>query len=148
MRSLILEDVASSISWKAFENLASEILKGNNFIVRKNFRFKTKRRYEIDLIATRGRTVLYIDCKQWRQGRNKKYAVVKAIKEQETRDNELFKFLKKNRAIAKELNISNNSKFHPMIITLLQEDVIKESNTFVVPIQKLNFFLLEIESYL
>jgi hypothetical protein len=46
------------------------------------------------------------------------------------------------------LKISLNQKFYPLVVTLFQEDVVKENETFVVPVWKLNSFLVELELYL
>ena len=136
MENMDLENIAFSITWQDFETLTSNILKEHDFIVEKNFRFKTKRRYEIDIVATKSKKVLCIDCKQWKGGRQKKSGLLKAVKDQEERTKQLVK------------HKNSKSQHHPMIATLMQEDIIKENNTFIVPVWKLNTFLLEFENYI
>jgi len=145
---VLLEDIASTITWQEFENLVSEILKENNFSVSKNFRFKINRRYEIDLIAVRRNLVLCIDCKQWKGGRSKKSSVAKAAKDQEIRLKEFVKFLKKNKDISRKMSIGKECSFIPTIITLLQEDMVKQSGTLIIPVWKLNSFLIDIDKYI
>jgi len=136
-----IEDIIEQIDWKEFENLCSKILEENGWKTKSNFRFKTDKRYEIDILAEKGNRNLLIDCKHWglRPGKSTqlKYAAQKQIE----RASELskIKFLDKTN---KKMNT------HPIIITLLQEDIISEQNVFVVPLFKLNAFLLEIENYL
>ena|SRR3990167_1869018 len=136
MENIDLENIAASISWQEFENLVAEILRSNGFDVKKNFRFKTKRRFEMDVVGTKSNTVLCIDCKQWKGGRQKKSSLLKAVKDQEERIKHLMKLT------------NSKSQHHSLIVTLMQEDIIKENNTFVVPVWKLNTFLLEFENYI
>ncbi len=143
-----VEEAASKIDWQDFEKLVSEILRENGFVTTKNFRFKTGRKYEVDVVATRGGVVLCIDCKQWRGGRYKRSALVKAVMEQEERVKELEKYLEDNIETKTEMRIGDLSKFYPLIVTLMQEDVTREGDTFVVPMWKLNSFILEMEKYL
>jgi Holliday junction resolvase-like predicted endonuclease len=143
-----LEEVLSKLDWKEFEKFVAEIFRENNFHVKTNFRFKTKRRYEIDLIATRGNFVICADCKDWSSGRHKKTALRYAAKEQEERIKEFKRFLKKNPIAKGLLKISQTPHFVPLIISLLQEDLLIEGKTIVSPVWKLNNFLVELESYL
>lgn len=149
MENLLVEEAAGKISWQEFERLVSDILKENGFAVRKNFRFKSDRRYEIDLIAVRNNLVLCIDCKQWKQGRPKKHGLVKAVGQQEDRLKNFVEFLKQDRKLQKELYVKpSDSMFQSLIVTLLQEDIVEENETFVVPLYALNSFILEVEKYL
>ena len=60
-----IEDVIKDTDWRGFEDICSKILEENGWKFRKNYRFKTERRYEIDILAEKGGNVLLIDCKQW-----------------------------------------------------------------------------------
>jgi Holliday junction resolvase-like predicted endonuclease len=91
-----IEEIVKDIDWRDFEELVSEILEKHGFKTWNNFRFKTKKRYEIDLIATKGSKTLLIDCKQWSTGRYKKSALKNAIDDQEERLGEFKKFIKNN----------------------------------------------------
>ncbi len=142
-----VEEIFKNFDWKEFENTIAEIFRSNEFVVRQNFRFKAKRRYEIDLVAVRGNICLCVDCKGWSRGRNKTSALKKAVVEQENRLKEFKKFLKKNFIAQKILRTENTSLFLPLLATLAEEDIIKQNQTCVVPFEKLNAFLLEIEKY-
>lgn len=143
-----IEDIIEKFDWREFEQIIMEIFENNNFRVRKNFRFKTRRRYEIDILAIKRNKVLCVDCKEWGRGRYKKTGLKHAIEKQEERVKELKKFLKNNPIAQNKLKINMNYEFHPLIVTWLQEDLIKENDTLIVPVWKLNSFLLELEKYL
>ncbi len=143
-----IEEVLGGFDWKGFEKAVEEVFKSNNFKTCRNFRFKTKRRYEIDLIAIRGDNVFCVDCKEWGRGRYKKTGLKLAISNQKERLKEFLKFMKVNQILQAKLSLNPKFKFCPLIVTLLQEEVIKENDTLVVPIWKLNLFLVDLESYL
>jgi hypothetical protein len=142
-----VEEELKNLDWKGFEKAVQEIFELNEFKVKRNFRFKTKRRYEIDLIAIKDRFNFCVDCKRFGKGRYKKSEILKAIKKQEERNKELKKFLRSN-MIAKESLKIKSMKFYPLLVTLFEEEVIKENQTFVVPVWKLNSFLNEVENYI
>jgi Holliday junction resolvase-like predicted endonuclease len=140
-----LEEILKNFDWKFFENFVREIFEVNNFSVIQNFVFKTNRRYEIDLVASRGDFLLCVDCKSWASKGSKKSKLKEAAKKQEKRVDELKKFVKKNLVIREKLKIKEGSKFKSIIVTLLEEDLINESKSLIVPIFKLNNFLVELE---
>ena len=143
----VVEDIFKNFDWKNFEESVSNVFIENDFFVRKNFRFKTKRRYEIDIVAVKSPLVICVDCKGWASGRYKTSALRKATSKQEERVNEFRKFVKRN-PIAKEiLKIKNTFSFSSLLVTLVEESLITENKTHVVPFEKLNTFLLEIERY-
>jgi Holliday junction resolvase-like predicted endonuclease len=143
-----IEEILEKLDWKDFEKAVAEIFERNDFKIKHNFWFKTKNRYQIDVIAIRQGKIFCVDCKQWGKGRYKKTGLKQAVKEQEKRVKELRKFLKKNFIAQSMLKIDLSFKFYPLIVTLLQEDVVKENETFVVPVWKLNNFLMESDIYL
>lgn len=142
-----IEEILKELDWKDFEKAVQEIFEINGFKVKRNFRFKTKKRYEIDIIAVKDNFNFCIDCKHLSRGRYKKGEILKAVKKQEERAEELKKFLKSN-LIAKELLQVKSMKFYPLLVTLFEEDLIKENQTFVIPVWKLNSFLNEVENYI
>jgi Holliday junction resolvase-like predicted endonuclease len=143
-----IEEIIKKFNWQEFEQLVAKIHENNNFLVKQNFRFKTGRRYEIDVIAVKNNFVLCVDCKEWSRGRYKKSGLVGAVKKQEERVNQLERFLKANLLARKSLKLDSNYQIHPAIVTWLQEDLIKENNTFVIPVWKLNSFLVDVYSYM
>lgn len=152
IRNLVLsgksiEEVLENFDWKGFERIVAEIFESNDFRVYRNFRFRTKKRYEIDLIAVRGK-VICVDCKEWGRGRYKKTSLRYAAEKQGKRVKELIKFLKRNPIAQHKLKIKMNEKFYPLIVTLFQEGLIKEEDVFIVPVWKLNLFLVGLEKHL
>ncbi len=143
-----LEAVLENINWREFEEFVAEIFRHHGFAVKCNFRFKTKNRYEIDLVAIKGKIIFCADCKEWSAGRYKKSGLRNAIKNQEIRMKEFKKFLKNNTIAKTMLSLPLKYDMHALIVTLLEEDLIKEDSTTVVPAWKLNSFLLELQNYL
>ncbi|MEM5802091.1 MAG: restriction endonuclease [Candidatus Aenigmatarchaeota archaeon] len=142
-----LEDALERYNWEDFEKFVAEIFRYNGFEVRENLRFKTKRRYEIDIFAKRFDLIFCIDCKRWKKGRYKKSGLKRAAKLQEERILQFKKFLTRN-PIARNILKIKKIKIIPLIITLFEEDLIKVNNTLFVPLWKLNSFLQEVELYI
>jgi glycyl-tRNA synthetase beta subunit len=143
-----IEDIIQKIDWKEFEKLIAEILKKHDFNVHNNFRFKTSRRFEIDVLAIRNKTSLLIDCKQWGRGRYKKTGLKYSVKEQKESTKQLKKLLKKNPIAQTELKIKKTTKFIPLIVTWFEEELIDYENVFIIPAWKFNEFLLNISEYI
>lgn len=143
-----MENLLEKSDWKNFETIIADIFKENGFSTKLNFRFKTKNRSEIDVIAARGGIVFCVDCKWWGRGRHKKSGLKYAVDKQEKRLEEFKKFIKANPLAMKMLKISPKSNFHPLVVTLFEEELLRENKTLVVPAWKLNHFLLEMENYI
>ncbi len=125
---LTLEEALRETDWKDFESLVAEIFEIHGYKTKKNFRFKTFKWFEIDVIAEKSDFVFCVECKKWGKGRYKKSQIRKACKIHSLKTFEFSKFIDK-RTI-------------PLIVTYLEEDIIKENDVIVVPIWKLNSFLL------
>jgi len=134
-----LEEVLEKLDWKEFERFVAHVFEKNLFKVVKNFRFRTHRRYEIDLLATKRDMVFCVDCKEWCKGRFKTSPLKVAVQQQEERIVEFKKFLTTNPLSG----LAPNFHFIPLIVTLFEEELLKEGETFIVPIWKLNTFLLD-----
>jgi len=143
-----IEKVVEEIDWKEFEKLIAEILKKHDFNVHNNFRFKTNRRFEIDVLAIRNRTSLLIDCKQWGKGRYKKTGLKYSVKEQKERANQLKNFLKNNPIAQTKLKIKKTTKLIPLIVTWFEEDLLEHENVFIIPVWKFNQFLLNMSEHI
>lgn len=130
------------LSWKDFEDIVAAIFEVHNFIVERNFHFKIKRRYEIDVIAIKCKNVFCVDCKQWSSGRYKRSPLSRAADEQKKRTDEFDKFLKSNILAREILRIDEKRKIQPVIVTLLEEEIVEHGGVFIVPLWKLNSFIL------
>jgi Holliday junction resolvase-like predicted endonuclease len=147
-RKIPIEEILKKFDWKDFEEVVAEIFRRNDFLVKKNFRFKTNKKYEIDILATRRNLVLCVDCKRWSGGRYKKSGIKKSVEEQEKRANEVKNILVKNPILRKTLKIEDVFEVRPLLVTLMEEDSVEERSTFIIPVFNLNSFLIEIENYL
>ncbi|MFZ8830346.1 MAG: restriction endonuclease [Candidatus Aenigmatarchaeota archaeon] len=127
-----VEEVLRLVDWREFEEKVEEIFKIHGFKTKKNFRFKTSKRFEADIVAEKRDLVFIIDCKKWGKGRYKTYHIKKAAEKQ----------LERTEAI-KQTFVGYDKKIIPMIITLFDEGIYEFNNVFIVPIFKLNSFLLE-----
>jgi Holliday junction resolvase-like predicted endonuclease len=143
-----IEEIIEKFDWQEFENLVAKIYENNSFQVKQNFRFKTKSRHEIDIVAIKNKIVLCVDCKEWSKGRYKKSGLISAVRKQEERVKQLENFFKRNLIARQSLKLDSGYKIHPVIVTWLQEELIKESDTFIIPVWKLNSFLVEIYNYM
>jgi Holliday junction resolvase-like predicted endonuclease len=139
-----IEHVLQDLDWREFENTIAEIFSINGFKIEQNFRFKTKKRYEIDVVAIRANMVFCVDCKQWRGGRYKKSGLKRAIIMQKERVEELEGFIIDDTDMKRNLGIDKQC-IYPLIVTLFEENLIEFENCFIVPAWKLNSFLLDFE---
>jgi len=148
LRGEQIENVVEDIDWKQFEEFIMEILKKHDFIMFQNFRFKTDRKFEIDIISSNRNNILTIDCKHWNRGRYKKSGLKYAVEEQKHRLEEFKKFVNNNPIAKNKFQINEKTKFTPLIVTWFEEDLLKHENTFIVPVCKLNEFLLRLSEYI
>lgn len=144
----LIEKIIEGIDWKEFEKVVGDILRTHEFNVYNSFRFKTKKNYEIDVIGVKQNIILCIDCKRWKGGRYKNSGLKNAISKQKKRVSEFIKFLKKNPNGKKFFGVEiKKMKLVPFIVTWLEEDLKMYDNVVVVPVWKLNEFLLNINEY-
>jgi len=143
-----IEEILRNFNWREFEEIVAEIFRRNEFKVKQNFKFKIKKKHEIDLLAVKQNLIFCVDCKKWSSGRYKKSGIKIAATKQEKRTRMVRNFLKKNPIAMRMLKIGQTPKFYSLIVTLMEEDIIQEKKTFIVPIFKLNSFLLESERHL
>jgi len=130
-----IENILKDFGWRDFEDFVAEIFSLNNFITKRRVRFKTSKRYEIDIVAEKDNFVLCIDCKKWRRGRYKEYGLKKAAEKQKERCENLKNFLNDER------------KYFPLVVTLYEENISKHNSVIFVPVWKLNEVLNRFEVY-
>ena len=143
-----IENVLKDVNWKEFEEFVKKILENHGFETFHNFRFKTRRRYEIDVFGIKRNLALIIDCKKWRRGRYKKFGLKQAAYSQKERVKELKKFLKQNPIAQTNFKLNKRTKFFPLIITWYEEELLQHNNVLIVPVWKFNEFLLKISEYI
>lgn len=132
-----IEDTVRDINWQEFESFVATVFKENDFDVFQNFRFKTKSNYEIDILSVKDNFVIAVDCKQWGRGRYKKTAIRESVSKQLKRVKELKKVL-----------IGENIRILPLLVTLFEEDIIEHKKVWIIPVWKLNEFLLNLSGYI
>jgi Holliday junction resolvase-like predicted endonuclease len=126
-----VEEILSVVDWKEFEEKVEEIFKRHEFETKRNFRFKTSKRFEVDIIAEKRNIVFIVDCKQWGKGRYKFSPLRKAAEKQIERVKAL-----------KQTFIGLKKEIIPIIVTLFDEGIYEFNGVFIVPVFKLNNFLL------
>jgi len=126
--------VSEAVVWQHFERLAAFIFEKNNFRVKVNTvktHQKTKRQY--DVIAWKGNQTFLVECKKWAGNRYRLSALKKAVEQHKERT--LF-----YAAVTNEDAI-------PLLVTLIEEDIRFYEGVPIVPVQKLNGFVSELDWY-
>jgi len=141
MKGREIEDIIDCFDWREFELFCARILEEHGWKAQTTFRFKLKRRYEIDILAKKGNRVLAIDCKHWGVRPGKASQLRKAADKQTERVEQLSKIRTLD-------SLWERTEFYSLLITLLQEDITQENGVWIVPVFKLNDFLLNHDAYL
>ncbi len=135
-----LDEILQRYDWKSFEEFVSDVFKENDFSTKLNFRFKTTKRHEIDIVAIKDNKIICVDCKWWGKGRYKKSGLKKAVTMQKNRVKEFKKYLRKNSIEG----LKSKPDVHPLLVTLHDEDMVEFNNTLVIPVWKLNKAILDV----
>lgn len=127
-----LKSLAYEMKWQWFEKLVAWIFEQNDFIVASDrvVRFGGFKR-QFDVIAERYGSLFVVECKKWSGSRYKKSQLKKAAECHKEKCS-LYSERQKKTAI-------------PLVVTLVDEDIISHDNVFVVPIEKLNTFINNFE---
>ena len=119
----LLNDIFSAFNWQEFEEFIRLTLDINGYISIRNFRFSiSKKRFEIDIIARKNKTILLIDAKRWASKGLSPSALLKAAKKQNNRISELISDFEVLSSLLHQLKFrySRESigelKFYPMIL--------------------------------
>jgi len=133
-----LEDLAvvsEEVVWQNFERLAAFIFEKNNFRVKVNTvktYQKTKRQY--DVIAWKDNQTFLVECKKWAGNRYRLSAVKKAVEQHKERT-QFYAAITHEDAI-------------PLLVTFIEEEIRVYEGVPIVPVQKLNGFVSELDGYL
>jgi len=140
-----IESILSKFNWQNFESVVAEIFAENGFFVCKNLRFKTKRRYEIDVVASKmvsGHGIVFSsDCKEWGRGRYKNSILQKAADSHIARTKEFETFVSNDPIARHKLKIGEDCTIYPTMVTLFEEHNTDFDCIFMIPVWKLNSFL-------
>ncbi len=144
-----IERVIEHLTWKDFEGFVARVLQENDYRFTESFRRRGNNLVEgmeIDVIGVKGKTVLAIDAKMWGVRAGKSSALKEAVNKQAIRTQHLTKELVKLSQKIPSIS-SGTYTLIPIVVTWLVEDVEIHEGVPVVPIFKLNGFLLEFTRY-
>jgi hypothetical protein len=127
------EEVSASLTWKDFEDLASQVLVSLGYRTRTNVRF-TKPRMEIDVIGVDGNFAVALDCKHWK--RSSISMISTCCTRQAARVREL---VKREHGLARVV---------PAVLTLHEGGAASVGRVPVVPVAKFGSFLSDVKSFL
>ncbi|MFW9806457.1 MAG: hypothetical protein ACFFFK_06980 [Candidatus Thorarchaeota archaeon] len=144
-----IAEIVELLTWKDFEGFVASILVANTFRCVESFRRRGNslvHGMEIDVIGVRGDTIISIDAKMWGVRSGKTTALKQAAEKQKIRTQELSNEL--DRLSSKMTNlVSREYHLFPVLVTWLVEEVEFHEGVPVVPIFKLNSFILEFYQY-
>lgn len=140
-----LETVCRLLSWQEFEEITVESLEANRFSAFKHFVFKSNdRRLEIDVIGVSQLLVLCFDCKHWAKGI--RGALGEKVAERQV---ERVRSLATHRQTISRLGIraERDLYFIPAIVSLVDAGPRFIRQVPIVPVLKLNSFLLSVDPF-
>lgn len=142
-------DIVELLTWKDFEGFVASILTANSYQCVESFRRRGNSLMygmEIDVIGVRGSSIIAIDAKMWGIRSGKASALKKAAEKQKIRTKELSEELDR---LAKKIEKLSTREYQllPVLVTWLVEEVELHEGVPVVPIFKLNSFILDVDQY-
>jgi hypothetical protein len=124
--------VSEEVVWQNFERLAAFIFEKNDFRVRVNtVKTYEKKRRQYDVIAWKSNQTFLVECKKWAGNRYRLSALKKAIEQHKERTR-FYETITREDAI-------------PIIVTLIEEELLFYEGVPIVSIQKLNSFVHELD---
>jgi hypothetical protein len=125
-----LQQVSIEVVWQNFERLAAFIFEKNNFQVETGkVKTSNKKRRQYDVIAKKADKTFLVECKKWAGNRYRLSAMRAAVKQHKER--------------CEFYDIITNENAIPVIVTLIEEEILFFEGVPVVPILKLNSFINE-----
>ena len=125
-----LQNVSKEVVWQNFEKLAAFIFEKNNFQVETGkVKTSNKKRRQYDVIARKADKTFLVECKKWAGNRYRLSAIKSAVR----RHIERFEFY----------SSLTNENVIPVIVTLIEEEILLYEGVPVVPILKLDSFINE-----
>jgi hypothetical protein len=144
-----ISEIVEMLTWKDFEGFIASILTTHTFQCVESFRRRGNSLMsgmEIDVIGVRGNTIISIDAKMWGVRSGKATALKKAAEKQKIRTQELSEELDR---LSKKMTklVTRSYRLFPVLVTWLVEEVELHEGVPVVPIFKLNSFILDFDRY-
>jgi len=144
-----LHSISYRVKWQYFEKLVAWIFEQNDFDVKQNVVIKSavgKRQF--DVIAAKYDKLFLVDCKKWRSKGQRIAALKSAVKKHLERCDiySMKSEIKSKKSAASDsAYFHGNKKIIPVIVTLLEEDIMDYENVPIVPIMKLDWFLNNVD---
>ncbi len=130
-----LKNLALGMKWQWFEKLVGWVFQQNDFETEVNrVEVFEKGRRQFDLIAKRFDDIFLVECKKW-SGDRYRTGPLKRAASKHLEKCGMFEERYKKKAI-------------PIIVTLVDEDVISHEGIPVVPIEKLNSFINHFQEWM
>jgi Holliday junction resolvase len=127
-----LQRVSKEIAWQNFERLAAFIFEKNDFKVETSkVKTKNKKRRQFDVIAKKKDKTFLVECKKWAGNRYRLSALRTAVRQHKERL-EFYNRITGENAI-------------PIIVTLIEEEILISDGVPIVPITKLDSYINEEE---
>jgi len=124
------QKVSREAIWQDFERLAAFIFAENDFHVKTNtVKTSNKKRRQYDVIARKNSKTFLIECKKWSGNRYRLSALKTAVKKHKERC-EFYR------------NLTDENPI-PIIVTLIEEEILIFESVPIVPISRLNSFINE-----
>ena len=144
-----IADVIDLLNWKDFEGFVASILSENTYRCVESYRRRGNsltHGMEIDVIGVRGDIIISIDAKMWSIRSGKTSALKTAAEKQKKRTLELSEELDK---LSTKIGVlaEKTYRLFPVLVTWLVEEVELHEGVPVVPIFKLNSFILDLDQY-
>lgn len=141
-----IEEFLKKHDWKYFEDFVSKIFENHGYTTIKHFRFKGIRRGEIDVLAWNETKIFIVECKRWKKHRPKSYQLKQAAKK-------VLEYLKDFKAVYSKNTYASfgelkKKEIVPIIVTLYEETLRVFEGVIIIPLWKLNSFLLNIDEIL
>jgi hypothetical protein len=144
-----IAEIVELLNWKDFEGFVASILSANTYRCVESFRRRGNslmHGMEIDVIGVKGDTIISIDAKLWGVRSGKSSALKTAAEKQKVRTQELSNELGRLSKKMKNL-VPRDYRLFPVVVTWLVEEVELHEGVPVVPIFKLNSFILDFYQY-
>ncbi|MBY8996114.1 MAG: hypothetical protein KGD60_00185 [Candidatus Thorarchaeota archaeon] len=144
-----IADMVDLLTWKDFEGFVATILSANGYRCVESYRRRGNsliHGMEIDVIGVKGNIIIAIDAKMWSIRSGKSSALKTAAEKQKKRTQELTKELVRLSEKMRTL-VEKEYRLFPVLVTWLVEEVELHEGVPVVPVFKLNSFILDLDQY-
>lgn len=140
-----LERVCNLLTWAEFEDLSALAFEMSGFSVRRGLRFRwSGRRWEVDILAWMGETVISVDCKHWRRNWRRS-AIIRIVEAHIGRTKALAEALP-----IKGVTMNMRGRFVvvPVILSLIPGPLKFHMGVPIVPILQLRDFISEMPAHI